>query len=286
MNTRTSPLQKRDLAVFALCAAFLAATLGAVGETGRRRAKESVCQANLHQWHRIFQDYIEENNGKFLTGVNDRGYWWPVQLAHEYQDWKRNRTWFCPTATIPVVNNQGTSSPTLSIFNAWGVFRPATPMTYNGAIYTITSNGLSGSFGLNGYVIPIPENKSAWAVNTYEGGVPSTEGWRNLLDVPDASRVPMLLDALRFDLWPRFTDAPAESQFASWTGNHMARCCINRHEGAVNCLFVDGSVRKVGLKELWTLKWHRSFDTAGPWTKAGGVQPEDWPAWIRPFKDY
>jgi len=66
----------------------------------------------------------------------------------------------------------------------------------------------------------------------------------------------------------------------------MARCCINRHEGAVSCLLVDGSVRKVGLKELWTLKWHRSFNTAGPWTKAGGVQREDWPAWIRDFKDY
>jgi hypothetical protein len=66
----------------------------------------------------------------------------------------------------------------------------------------------------------------------------------------------------------------------------MARCCINRHVGAVKCLFVDGSVRKVGLKELWTLKWHRSFDTAGPWTKAGGVMPADWPRWMSPFKEY
>ena len=62
--------------------------------------------------------------------------------------------------------------------------------------------------------------------------------------------------------------------------------CINRHEGGVNSLFLDWSVRKVGLKELWTLKWHRGFDTAGKWTKAGGVQPEDWPVWMRGFKDY
>jgi len=45
-------------------------------------------------------------------------------------------------------------------------------------------------------------------------------------------------------------------------------------------------VRKVGLKELWTLKWSKYFDTSGPWTKAGGVAPEDWPAWMRGFKDY
>ena len=66
----------------------------------------------------------------------------------------------------------------------------------------------------------------------------------------------------------------------------MARCCINRHSGAINCLFLDGSARKVGLKELWALKWHKSFDTAGPWTQAGGVTVADWPQWMHEFKDY
>ena len=64
------------------------------------------------------------------------------------------------------------------------------------------------------------------------------------------------------------------------------RSVINRHEATVNCLFMDWSVRKIGLKELWTLKWHNQWDTAGPWTKAGGVRPEDWPEWMRRFKDY
>jgi hypothetical protein len=49
---------------------------------------------------------------------------------------------------------------------------------------------------------------------------------------------------------------------------------------------MDWSVRKVGLKELWTLKWYRQFDIANPWTRAGGVKPEDWPEWMRNFKDY
>ena len=61
---------------------------------------------------------------------------------------------------------------------------------------------------------------------------------------------------------------------------------INRHFGAVE-LPVRGWLRaEGGLKELWTLKWHRSFETAGPWTKAGGVQAENWPEWLRPFKEY
>jgi hypothetical protein len=49
---------------------------------------------------------------------------------------------------------------------------------------------------------------------------------------------------------------------------------------------LDFSARKIGLKELWTLKWHRKYDTAGPWTLAGGAQQGDWPQWMRSFKEY
>jgi len=42
----------------------------------------------------------------------------------------------------------------------------------------------------------------------------------------------------------------------------------------------------VDLKQLYTLKWSSAFNTAGPWTKAGGVEPEDWPQWMRKYKDY
>ncbi len=66
----------------------------------------------------------------------------------------------------------------------------------------------------------------------------------------------------------------------------MAPFCINRHNGHVNGLFLDWSARKIGLKELWTLKWNLQFDTANAWTKAGVVRPEDWPEWMRRFKDY
>ena len=49
---------------------------------------------------------------------------------------------------------------------------------------------------------------------------------------------------------------------------------------------MDWSAREVGVKELWTLKWHRQFETEGAWTRAGGVQPADWPPWMRNFRDY
>ena len=66
----------------------------------------------------------------------------------------------------------------------------------------------------------------------------------------------------------------------------MGRFCIDRHDGFVNGTFLDSSTRKIGVKELWKLKWNRNFNTAGDWTTAGGVLPSDWPDWMRNFKDY
>jgi hypothetical protein len=51
-------------------------------------------------------------------------------------------------------------------------------------------------------------------------------------------------------------------------------------------VFLNLAVRKVGLKELWVLKWHRQYNTADIWSNAGGVNPEDWPEWLRRYKDY
>jgi prepilin-type processing-associated H-X9-DG protein len=271
ITRRTAGATTMNCLIVAGCAALAVLVLGAVGEGGRRRAKEIVCQSNLRQWGGIFQGYVNQNGGRFFSGdPGTPGYWWPKYLPEEHRDWKRMRIWFCPQAEKPVIDGYGTASPTLNVFNAWGIF------TQTG----LGPHGISGSYGLNGYLLNVP------SYTTFESGVRANDAWGNLADLPEAGSVPMFLDALRFDLWPLPTDRPAENEYAAWTGNMMARCCINRHNGAVNCLFVDGSVRKVGLKELWTLKWHRSFDTAGPWTKAGGVLPTDWLEWMRGFREY
>jgi prepilin-type processing-associated H-X9-DG protein len=106
------------------------------------------------------------------------------------------------------------------------------------------------------------------------------------------SNVPVLFDCIWVSTWPQsptqpppdYEDFLVHDTEAGWPG--LGYVCINRHDGGINSLFMDWSVRKVGLKELWTLKWNREYDTAGPWTKAGGVQPSNWPEWMRRFKDY
>jgi prepilin-type processing-associated H-X9-DG protein len=134
-----------------------------------------------------------------------------------------------------------------------------------------------GSYGLNAWYYWGEHNRS---------GV-SDSFPRKTFDVRGAGRFPLMLDSA-YDLTSpgEIELPPARDAIPLRVKGSAMTSCINRHNGGVNALFMDWSVRKVGLKELWTLKWYRQYDTSGPWTKAGGVKPSDWPEWMRGFKDY
>jgi len=257
------------LVVIAIIALLMSILMPALKRV-REQARTIGCLANLKQWGLVCTMYAQDNNGKLWSGIGESGWWWPLQLEERLKDWKQNKTWFCPTAKKPIVDEYGVTAPTLNIFNAWGIYKNP----YQG--YDAGPNGIAGSYSLNAHFLTRPMNSEGRRATA----------WRTI-NVPGANNVPLFIDALRFDLWPYENNTPAEYEFAAWGSyNDMDRCCINRHDGFVGCAFADGSARKVGLKELWTLKWHKTFNTAGPMTQAGGVQPSDWPEWLRPFKDY
>jgi len=254
------------IAIIALLMSILMPALRKVKEQG----KMIKCLGNCKQWNLQAAMFTESNNGRFWGSDNGTpGYWFPRYMDEDLKDWKLNKTWLCPSGQRPITNEQGQTAPTLNIFNAWGIFRDT------------GRNGICGSYGINGYCL-IPASAST---ATYEGGVPVKYGWKTAGE-SGSSNTPWWLEALRFDLWPLETSAPADTEFAAWSGNNMGRTCINRHQGSSCAAFMDWSARKVGLKELWTLKWHKNFNTRGPWTRAGGVDDTAWPEWIRPFKDY
>jgi prepilin-type processing-associated H-X9-DG protein len=101
------------------------------------------------------------------------------------------------------------------------------------------------------------------------------------------------MDAPWLDAWPHHTDSPPARDNMPWEDSNpyrgMGRFCKNRHEGYINCLFLDFSVKKIGLKQMWTLKWHRTFNTCGRWTKCGGATTAAWNAaapWMSKFPEY
>ncbi len=262
------------LVVIAIIAVLMGILMPALRRV-REQARMNSCMANLRQWSFVFTMYSGDNDGKFFSGNNDRGYWWVYQLNEELKDWTRNKTWFCPTATKPIQDRNGASAQTFNIYNAWGIYGG------DGSNANLGKHGIAGSYGLNGYLIRA-------SGDTFEGGVPTRDGHRIYSMIKNANNVPVMMDALRFDLWPRPEDPPADNEVAAWSGNNMGRCCINRHGGFLSSSFADNSARKVGLKELYVLEWYPKWNIAGPYTIAGGVssRTEAWPDWIRRYNDY
>lgn len=263
------------IAIIALLLSILMPALRRVKEQGRM----VKCLANLKQWNLIAAMFTDENDGKFwLSEPDTPGYWWIAYMEERYQSRIKNKLWFCPSSQKPVRDERGNSLQTLNIFNAWGIFTKSDKST-------LCADGVSGSYSINGYCLIPQARQGGTPKATYEGGVPTQYGWK-MASEGAGSQAPWFIEALRFDLWPLPTAGPAQREFEAWGDNNMGRCCINRHQGFVNAAFMDWSARGVGLKELWTLKWHKNFNTAGPYTLAGGAKASDWPQWIQRFKDY
>jgi len=261
------------LVVIAIIAVLMGILMPALGKV-RDQARLVSCTANLRQWHLILYNYATDNDGKLMSGVNGVGYWWPLQLDEELKSWKKNKLWFCPTAPKP-----SSQTSRLPMWQSWGVYGADSSLNQGG--YTSGKDGVAGSYGINGYFLTI-------SGANYEGSISSDVGWKNLLTVKTPNNVPLFFDSLRFDLWPQANQAPHNDAEGDWQGaSNMARACLNRHRGFTGMTFADGSARKVGLKELWVLKWHKKFDLNGPWTIAGGAgKIREWPKWMRSFKEY
>jgi len=250
------------IAIIALLLAILLPTLQRV----RRQAKAIGCQSNLRQWGQAFAMYTSDYNGWLPPLVLFKAVW-PLRdyiinfndlilcpMASEFKHWDESRSWG-------------------DAYSAWHTSK-------------YTGGPLTGSYGRNHWTCPMDPN----VLKVAPGMIRFWQDWQ----ATGANRVPVLLDCRTVGgnpySWappPEYEDGPPVRPFGPGViHGGLWQFIINRHDGGLNCLFMDWSVRKVGLKELWTLKWHRKFDTANEWTRAGGVKPEDWPEWMRNFKDY
>ena len=249
------------IAIIALLMAILMPSLA----RARKQARTVSCRALLKQWGPIWYMYCNDNNGYFSNGNLENVGWkrgeWIIVLRSAYET--RSDIVRCPMAVkrIPGVEHGGP-------FNTYKMG---------------DSVGEEASFGQNNWLFNPPPSVTAIQ------GRPAEWHWRTM-NVRRAAEIPVFADTMWRGGGPFASGARGEPpRFnGEWVDANaeMRHFCIDRHDGSINHLFLDGSVRAVGLKELWTLHWHRRFNVRGQWTKAGGVHPADWPEWMRPFKDY
>jgi len=276
-----------ELLVVIAIIALLMAILLPVLQRARKQAKAAACQANLRQWATTLALYVDDNQGRVPCACGGESTMWllrgefvsrddPSEHGVSLHHSDTRGIACCPMATKPRGNEPfdyagwfgSRMGPHIlgmqgSTFTAWEITSPPPSFLC--------------SYGYNGWLFQGFQTLEGIDTRPFlASGMPDLNIFSLRLN---SAAIPVLLDC----------DRPFDSRFRRGTVSPPAMergVCINRHDGFINGLFLDWSVRKVGLKELWTLKWHREYDTRGPWTKAGGVRPEDWPPWMRKFKDY
>jgi len=281
------------LVVIAIIALLMSILMPALGRV-RKQAKMVLCQANQKQWTICFSMYTDDFDGSFPRGWCGDGYAFstPEEYANSY--WMQAlRPYYgnehdlrlCPMAMKPGTQSGGGpygGDLQDSTFAAWGIAGDPGELDRIGKPFSewpYLVVGDYGSYGWNGWVGDPPHDVEPGLGQEH----PVKWNWRKA-NVSGAGNIPLIAANQWVDGWPRDQDTPPLHMGQPWwtTGNEsMARFCQNRHEGSVNIAFLDWSIRRIGLKQLWRLKWHRRFDLSAPLPVWETEAP-----WMKDFKDY
>ena len=259
------------LVVIAIIALLMSIMMPALAKV-KDLANSVVCLSNIKQWCIVFALYVELNNGNFCadypTGPEDLGgHAWPDALQPLYNNRdprmpitqaEEKDLRFCPVAKKPAARERQQA------FIAWSREDELDP----------TIKQPYGSYGLNSWASNPPSGTRDLGLGRLAEGC-----WRSPT-VKHASEVPLFLDSRFVGGFPENTDRPPEYDgHVILEGDEIRRYSLSRHSGGtINGCFVDFSGRKIGLKELWRLRWSRFFDVQAPLP--------DWPPWMRKFRDY
>ena len=245
------------LVVIAIIALLMAILLPSL-QAAREQAQMVVCQSQLKHWGTIFTMYTNDNHGSFHPGreqvLNEAHLW-----LHLYRPYYGEKDIFrtCPSATKIDGDYQNGGSK-----YAWGLRDDFVGEKYN-----------YGSYGLNSYVC----NEQA------DNGWTDTKKYWRTINVKGQYKIPIMADAA---YWKTYVVAShVLNKKYDWAHylidcktvhtNSMTTYCIDRHNCTINILFFDISVGRTPLKELWDLKWHRT------WERPDWLDTYEWPKWIK-----
>jgi len=237
------------IAIIALLLAILLPSLQLV----RRQAKAVVCGHELKQWGLATTMYATEWDGKIWrdsypqgnAGPTTPGDWMAI-LEPYYQNVDEIRC--CPVASTPSVDYE-TNEMRGDAYHTWG--RPG-EASQNSTKDFISKGTYWGSFGLNRWVTdPLNNDDHYWKYTSVKG----------------ANEIPVIVDCAHWHFRARHTDILPTKYLVTYKdfpengegGTDTWRAFLDRHSGAIQGCFLDGSAGRIPLWTLWDFKWHRKF---------------------------
>ncbi|HTQ50423.1 MAG TPA: prepilin-type N-terminal cleavage/methylation domain-containing protein [Candidatus Acidoferrales bacterium] len=248
-----------ELLVVIAIIAILAAILLPVLTQAQKRALRIECVSNVRQWGLAFQIYAGDNNDNLPPGfTGPKGMWMLELIQYIPHSDIGGPICFCPTAQTTRDTLPNIWITTGCTFLAWG--------RYGTNSYPVEPWGVqdcAGSYGINAWM--------AATTNT----TPNSPYWTKISAAVRVPNVPLFADCAWEGATPNPTDsvdAPATAPGIVNVGDAIPAFCLPRHPGRtpVNMAFPDGSVSNVGLRQLWSLNWSRTWVTP----------TERWPNWL------
>lgn len=206
-----------------------------------RRTKTTLCQANLKQIMQANIAFASSNDGYSVRTLEPNpdapkgGNWWTSSL---FEFRHPGNLVFCPEASTGPTPTMGT----LNIgarHESW----------FDGVQYPNASDKPeTGSYGHNMFVSRFNGSMTNW-------GFPKSHHWSGRLNGAYANEVPLFLDAIWTGGYAYNTDAPGSVE--GLMSGQTNRFALRRHDGKVNAVLLDGTVKTMDLSELWSLRWNK-----------------------------
>lgn len=260
------------LVVIAIIGLLLSILVPGLGRA-KEKAQSLLCQSNLKQWNMIVGFFLADNKGLFpdkhyySDGIGDEdGQWW-LRPFKSYLKGDMDIL-LCGKAKLNPGESYAGDTGWLNRFvptkstECWGSKdRPSAPAPYKWTYASYAPN--------------------AWMMDPSQGvwgtaSVNPDDYWGKIESVKAPFQVPLFLDSRWVDVWPRDTDRPNDAEYGGKGGvGYTQQLCHTRHSKMTNIVFMDGSSRRIALKDLWGLKWWKGYNTNNPVTR-GEVRLPSW----------